>query len=339
MTIERVSASADHESEDLPALDPPAGAAAGLAPTEDAASVEGASLGVASTFLAPRLALLSALAQYGHLSAAAASLGIAQSTASRWLQSLNARVGVDLTRRVHGQIQLTAAGHTMAEAVEFGQSLLRLGVARAQVRSRPHDGQVRFGYLRSLATSKAPYLLRRFSDAFPRVRFVLHEANHEELTQRLRRGDIDIALTTVDQPDTVFVEYPLLREPLVLVVPEAHRWAKRDSVRVHECRDVTMVGLVNGTALRRSVDELLLRARVRPRYTFVTAEIAVLRGLVAAGMGVAVLPGSHDAPTPGSAEIALVPRTYRRVGLVVAAHRPLEPAAEAFLQASAALKL
>lgn len=329
MTIQRVPATAGDEREKLPEPVPPT-----VASAEDTAFLE-----TVSTYLAPRLTLLSALAQYGHLSAAAASVGVSQSTASRWLQSLNAGVGVDLTRRVHGQIELTAAGHTMAEAVDFGQALLRLGITRAQIRSRPHDGQVRFGYLRSLATSKVPLLLRRFFDAFPRVRFVLDEASHEELVQRLGRGEIDIALTTVGQLDPGFVEYPLLREPLVLVVPETHRWAKRGSVRVHECRDVTMLGLVSGSALRRSVDELLLRAGVRPRYIFVTAETAVLRGLVAAGMGTAVLPASHAAPTPGSAEIPLVPRTYRQVGLVVPAHRPLEPATEAFLQASSALKL
>ncbi|GAA0896391.1 LysR family transcriptional regulator [Pseudonocardia zijingensis] len=280
--------------------------------------------------LMPRLMLLQAMAEHGHLSAAAEAVGVPQPTATRWLTSLSETVGVPLTRRVGRRIELTRAGFALAESVAASHTALAMGVARAHEAADPAGGQIVFGFLRTMGASRAPTLLRHYRAAHPRVRVALVQAAHEELIEKLHDGTIDIAMASVRPTDVDIDATELFREPFVLVVPADHRLARRDAIRLHDCRDETFVGLSVGIALRRRVDEMFGAARIRPRYGFETEEVETVRGLATAGVGVAVLPARHGGPLAGSVEVPIVPQTFRNIGLLVSTRRPLEPAAEGF---------
>jgi LysR family transcriptional activator of glutamate synthase operon len=280
--------------------------------------------------LMPRLALLLAMTEHGHMSAAAAAVGVPQPTATRWLTALSRTVGVALTHRVGRRVELTRAGVALAESVSAAQTSLSVGVTRAHEAADPGRGQVVFGFLRTMGASRAPELLRGYRAVHPRVRLALVQASHEELIDKLQDGTIDLALTSVRDSDAGVAASELFREPFVLVAPADHRLARREAVRLHDCRDETLVGLSTGIALRRRVDELFRAAGVRPRYGFETEEVETVRGLAAAGVGIAVLPARHGGALAGSAEVPIVPRHYRQIGLLVSTERTLEPAAEGF---------
>jgi DNA-binding transcriptional LysR family regulator len=282
--------------------------------------------------LMPRLMLLHAMTERGHLSSAAEAVGVPQPTATRWLSALSRTVGVALTHRVGRRIELTRAGVALAESVGSAHTTLAMGVARAHEAADPGRGHVVFGFLRTMGASRAPELLRDYRATRPRVRLALVQAAHEELIEKLHDGTIDIAMSSVRESDVDIVATELFQEPFVLVVPADHRLARRESVRLYDCRDETFVGLSVGIALRRRVDELFGAARVRPRYGFETDEVETVRGLATAGVGIAVLPARHGGPLAGSAEVPIVPRHYRNIGLLVSTRRPLEPTAEGFRQ-------
>jgi DNA-binding transcriptional LysR family regulator len=214
--------------------------------------------------------------------------------------------------------------------VSAAQTTLAVGVTRAHEAADPTRGQVVFGFLRTMGVSRAPELLRHYRAAHPRIRLALVQAPHEELIERLHDGTIDLALTSVRDSDVGVRATELFREPFVLVVPKDHRLARRDAVRLFDCRDETFVGLSPGIALRRRVDELFRAAGVRPRYGFETEEVETVRGLATAGVGVAVLPARQGGALTGSAEVPIVPRHHRQIGLLVSTERELEPAAEGF---------
>lgn len=280
--------------------------------------------------LLPRLALLVAMTEHGHMSAAAAAVGVPQPTATRWLTALNRTVGVALTHRVGRRVELTRAGIALAESVRAAQSSLAAGVTRAHEAADPTRGQVVFGFLRTMGASRAPELLRAYRAAHPRVRLALVQGSHDELVDELHNGTIDIALTSVRADDLGVTATELFREPFVLVAPADHRLARRDAIRLRDCRDETFVGLSTGIALRQRVDELFRVAGVRPRYGFETEEVETVRGLATAGVGLAVLPARHGGALAGSAEVPIVPQHFRQIGLLVSTERVLEPAAEGF---------
>lgn len=280
--------------------------------------------------LIPKLTLLVAMSERGNLSAAADAAGVPQPTASRWLAALSRMVGVPLTRRAGQRVELTAAGRALAESVRTAHSVMAVGVARAYEAADPGQGQVLFGFLRTLGVSRAPELLRGYRLAHPRVRLTLVQAAHEQLVAALHDGTVDVALSVVRATDSEVVAVEMFKEPYVLVMPAGHRLARHEFVRLHECRDESFVGLSRGIAMRRSVDDLFLAARVRPRYVFETEEVETVRGLATAGVGVAVLPARHGGPLSGSAEVPIAPRAYRHIGLLTSRRRTLEPAAEGF---------
>lgn len=286
--------------------------------------------GTIASDLVPRLGLLLAMAERGHLSAAAEAIGVPQSTATRWLVALNRTVGVALTRRIGRRVELTRAGAALAESISSVHSALAVGVARAHEAADPARGQVVFGFLRTLGATRAPELLRNYRARHPRVRLTLVQAAHEELIEKLHAGMIDVALSSIRDSDVDIAATELFTEPFVLVVPADHRLACRDGVRLRECRDETFVGLSAGIALRHRVDELFAAAGVRPRYGFETEEVETVRGLATAGAGITVLPARHGGALTGSVEVPVLPRRYRRVGLLVSTRRPLEPTAEGF---------
>ncbi|WP_214401249.1 LysR family transcriptional regulator [Pseudonocardia lacus] len=288
-----------------------------------------ASVSIAAELI-PRLALLHAMTEHGHLSAAAESVGVPQPTATRWLDALNKSVGVALTERVGRRVELTPAGHALAEAAGAVHRELAMGVARAIEAADPGRGQIVFGFLRTQGSTRAPELLRGYRAVRPRVRFSLVQAGHEELIEKLHAGTIDIALSALRPTDADVEALELFREPFVLVAPVEHRLARRPMVHLRDVRDETFVGLSAGIALRRPVDEMFRAAGIRPRYGFETEEVETVRGLVAAGVGLGVLPQRQGGPVAGSIEIPIAPTRYRTIGLIVSSRRRPTPAAESF---------
>ncbi|WP_432828835.1 LysR family transcriptional regulator [Dactylosporangium sp. CA-092794] len=286
---------------------------------------------VVATALAPRLALLRAMLDAPSLGAAAESVGVPSPTAVRWLAALNEAAGIALSVRTGRHVELTAAGVELARAAADANTALAVGVARAVEAGDPRHGHIVFAFPRSLGAIHAPRLLRSYRAAHPGIGFTLVQGSHELLVEKLHNATVDIALSVLRDADTAVDRVELFREPFVLVVPEDHRLAGRQAVRLTDCRAETMVGLAMGTALRGQVNEMLTEAGIDAGYGFEADELDTARGLVAAGVGVAVLPASAGEAAAGSVEIPILPRRYRRIGLVTSTLHPLSPAAERFL--------
>lgn len=283
------------------------------------------------TSLAPRVALLEALAAETNLTRAAALAGVPQPTASRWLTELAEQVGTPVVGRSGREIRLTHAGQQLAESARRAARELRLGYRAALAEADPEHGHVSLAFLHTMGGVRVPELLAGFRAAHPGVRFTLVQGASEEVIQRLRTGQADLVLTAPLPADDSGVEIrALAKQPLVAVVPARHPLASRKRVRLTELAESEFVSLKPGFGLRRIIDRLLTEAGCTPRISFEGEEADTLRGMVAAGLGVAVLPISEPLPNPGTAEIPLRPSAYREIGLAWSTTRPLLPAVRAF---------
>lgn len=283
------------------------------------------------TELAPRVALLDALADESNLTRAAALAGVPQPTASRWLAELGDRLGTPLVSRAGRGIRLTRAGEHLAEAARRAAGELRAGYRAALAEADPEQGHVSLAFLHTMGGVRVPELLAGFRTAHPGVRFTLVQGAHEEMLQRLRAGEVDLVLTApLPAEDPGLGTSALAQQPLVAVVPAGHPLAGRHRVRLAELAESEFVALKPGFGVRRIIDELLAEAGCTPRISFEGEEADTLRGMVAARLGVAVLPESEPLPNPGTAEIPLQPPAHREIGLVWSAERPLLPAVRTF---------
>jgi DNA-binding transcriptional LysR family regulator len=123
---------------------------------------------------------------------------------------------------------------------------------------------------------------------------------------------------------------PLIEEELVLIVPRAHRLAKRQAVPLRELAGEPFVAFKPGTAMRELTDELCRQAGFTPRITFESEETGTVRGFVAAGLGVALVPaGSGRAAGLVGLRIS-EPTSRRTIGIAWIRDRYLPSAALAF---------
>ncbi|WP_246144754.1 LysR family transcriptional regulator [Actinacidiphila oryziradicis] len=283
-----------------------------------------------ATVLAPRLAQFAAVARHEHVTRAAQQLGVPQSTISRAMVRLEADLGVTLFARRGRTVALTPAGRTFLRSAERALAEVERSAETVRADADPESGRVAFGFLHTLGTETVPALLRAFRADHPRVQFQLVQTYGEAMLERLRAGELDLCLTSPvpDAADLVARRMDVQR--LHLVVPADHRLAARKRVRLADAAGDLFVTLEPGFGLRRITDALCAEAGFTPKIAFEGEEAETLRGLVAAGLGVALLP-PPAVPRPGVAELTVTgQRAVREIGVAWLDGHPDTPPVAAF---------
>ncbi|SDZ46886.1 DNA-binding transcriptional regulator, LysR family [Amycolatopsis xylanica] len=280
--------------------------------------------------LAPNLALLAALGEMANITRAAELLAVPQPTLSRRLAALGETLGAPLTAP-HGRgIRLTRAGELLADAASDAVARLESGVRRVLEEVEPSSGHVVLGFLHLLGRSLVPSLLRDYRATHPGTRFTLVQGSRQNMLDRLRDGELDLALLAPTPADPAFESCVLSEQEILLSVPSAHPLASRDEVTIAELADEEFVLLEPGYGLRQITDALCAQAGFEPKIAFEGQESDTVRGLVAAGLGVALLPHFEPGFPAGVVEVPITPRASRSIGLVWRAAEPLPPAVAAF---------
>ncbi|MBB1257964.1 LysR family transcriptional regulator [Streptomyces alkaliterrae] len=280
--------------------------------------------------LTPRLAQFAGVARHEHVTRAAGELMVPQSTLSRAMARLEADLGVSLFARRGRTVQLTPAGRRFLGSVEKALAAVEQAAEAVRADADPTTGKVAFGFLHTLGSETVPALIRTFRVDHPKVRFALVQNYGEAMLERLRAGELDLCLTSPvpDEPD--LVARRLDEQRLRLVVPEDHRLARRKRIRLAEAADEPFITLEPGYGMRRISDALCAEAGFKPRIAFEGEEAETLRGLVAAGLGVALLP-PPTVERPGVRELTVTaPRAVREIGLAWLDGHPDTPPVAAF---------
>ena len=281
--------------------------------------------------LAPHLQLLVALRKTRNVTRAAELLGVPQPTVSRRIAALGTALGAPLTVADGRGIRLTRAAELLAEAAERGLAAVEGGVRLAREEVSPESGHVVLGFLHLLGRSLVPGLLRGYRARHPDVRFTLVQGSRQEMLDRLAGGELDLALLApVPDDDPALESAGFADEEILLSVPAGHRFAGRTGVRVAELEAERFVLLEPGYGVRTLTDALCAAAGFSPRIAFEGQESDTVRGLVAAGLGVALLPRFEPGSPAGVAEVPLLPPAWRTIGLVWRAGEPLPPAVAGF---------
>ncbi|MEV5502562.1 LysR family transcriptional regulator [Nonomuraea fuscirosea] len=281
--------------------------------------------------LAPVLALLAAVGETGHVTRAAELLGIPQPTASRRLAGLADLVGTPLVLPAGRGIRLTRAGRTLAAASARALAVVTAAAREVREDIDPGSGRIVLGFLHLLGRTLVPSLIGGFRERNPDIRFSLAQGSRQDMLRALREGEIDLVFVgpmPLDDPD--LVSRPLADQEMVLTAPSSHRLAGRRRVRAEELAGEELVTLEHGYGVRQITDSLCAAAGFEPRIAFEGQETETVRGLVAAGLGVAVLPRSEQPPAGGVVEIPLDPPVSRTIGVSWPAGERLTPAARSF---------
>ncbi|HEY2203651.1 MAG TPA: LysR family transcriptional regulator [Pseudonocardia sp.] len=274
------------------------------------------------------------LAETEHMTETAGRLNIAQPTLSRSLARLEHRLGVPLFDRVNRRLRLNRFGEILLEHGRRSLAELDSAAERIAGLADPARGVVRLAFLHSVATWLVPEMLRGYRELVPEVRFELTQAAGADALDALRTGHAELAVTSPRSDGEDLGWHPLHRELLCLAVPADHPLAGRDRCPLAAASAEPFVVLRPGSGMREISDELLDHAGFAPSVAFESTEIPSMEGLVAAGLGVAVVPRPRPyRATPGVRYLPLTDAgAHRVIGMAWPRGRVLPPVAERFAE-------
>ncbi|MEU1209547.1 LysR family transcriptional regulator [Nocardia sp. NPDC005825] len=256
------------------------------------------------------------LAETENVSAAADRLHLAQPTLSRMLARLERRLGAPLFDRHGKRIRLNEYGRLYYEHARRARAELRAGEQAVADRVNPAKGVVRLSFLHSFGSRLAPELIAEFRRVAGRVDFGLFQGAAETITRQVLDGEADLALVSPRPSEPGIGWHTLLNQPLVLAVPADHRLAGQRRTRLSELADAEFITMHPGFGMRRIFDDLCAAAGIRPRIAFEASDLVTVHGLVAAGLGVALVP-AEEPPPPDLAVVPLADAgASRDVGLI-----------------------
>ena len=250
-----------------------------------------------------RLRLLREFAERGTIAAAAAALGYTPSAVSQQLAALEREAGAILLDRTARAAELTDAGRRLAE--HAGRILAMIEAAEADLSAAGPTGRVTVTAFPTAAVAFGPALVRRVR-AHPGLSLLLRETQREEGLRLVRTGEADVALVADwsgrrpggesgrghDAGGTGTLRfYPLIRDPVVLVLPRGHPAADpARPVDLDKLRDEPWLAAPASEPSRQAVDRLLAGTGGMPPAPWEFEGLSTILSLVARGIGIAALP-------------------------------------------------
>jgi len=271
-----------------------------------------------------------------HVTQAASELHIAQSAVSRQINQLEEELGVQLFVQKGRNVQLTPVGRLFLDRVEALLAGLDEAVNEVHEFLNPEAGEVRIGFPHSLGISFLPTLIAEFRKEHPNVRFRLRQGTYKRLINEVEDGIVDLSLISpLPEKHPQVTGDLLLEEELYAILPPNHELADKPSIRLTQLKDEPFVMVSEQYSLRAIIFDACRQVGFSPRTEFEGEETDTIRGLVAAGLGVSLLPEmalTEISPLMPAKVRVIEPRVTRSIGLIHRRGEKLPLVADVFRQ-------
>ncbi|QWP78814.1 DNA-binding transcriptional regulator OxyR [Lysobacter sp. K5869] len=267
------------------------------------------------------LKYLVALADHKHFGRAAAASFVSQPTLSTQIKKLEDELGVSLVERAPRRVMLTPVGRDIAERARKVIADVEQMSEIARRSQDPEAGTVRLGLFPTLGPYLLPHVVPNLRKRFPRLELLLVEEKTDQILARLRDGRLDAGLLALPIHDDQLHVEPLFDEPFILAVPQQHPMAARDTLDLHDLDDQHLLLLEEGHCLRDQALDVCRLAGADERDGFRATSLETLRQMVAAGVGITLLPTlAVQPPVPNSPDIRLLRFSgtppHRQIGML-----------------------
>jgi DNA-binding transcriptional LysR family regulator len=242
-----------------------------------------------------RLHLLREVIAHASFSEAADALSYSQSAVSQAIATLEGEAGVSLIERSRGGVRPTAAGAALAGHVNGILAQMETAEAELEALAAGHGGRLRAASFPTAGASLMPQAVAGFRASHPGVELTLAEGEPEEIAPRLRAGEFDLVLLfefpgVGERLGAGMRRFELLDDPLHLALRGDHPLASRKRLRLEDLREESWVQTSAASPCARHVIRSCHAAGFEPRVSFESDDYQTVQGLVAAGVGVALIP-------------------------------------------------
>jgi DNA-binding transcriptional LysR family regulator len=280
-----------------------------------------------------RLRLLSELSRRGTIAEVATVVGYTPSAVSQSLSQLERETGVALRERDGRRVRLTPAAHGLVAATD--RVLAELDAAEAELAAEHETvrGEVVIGAFPSAAAGLVVPALETLARRHRELSVSVREHEPEDGIPLLRSGALDLLVSESYEgvrsaPAGGLEAHPLLSEPLLLVSPDGD---VAEELSAH--RDAAWIAGLAGTQFAAALDSVCAAAGFTPRVVHRADDARLIQALVAAGLGIALLPGLACEPARDIEYVAVTPTTQRHLWALARRGATRRPALAAALHA------
>lgn len=231
-----------------------------------------------------------AVAEEQNFGRAAERLHISQPPLSRHIKALEDGLGVVLFQRTHKGVELTAAGQALLAEVPNLLALAQRATERTQRAGQGLIGQLDVGLFGSGVLDVIPRILARFHAARPDVKIRLYNMTKAEQLQALREHHINVGFNRLVPPEDDLVVETVLREPLMVAMPERHPLSARSSIRLADLNNLPQILYPNIPlrGLAHEVADAFRRENLTLRVEQEVEDVLTAIALVGGGFGICI---------------------------------------------------
>ena len=247
-----------------------------------------------------QLRVLKAVAEHGSFSAAAEALSYTQPAISQQIAALERSAGATLVDRTSRGVRLTDAGRALVDHAHVVLARLAAAEAELDAIAGVRGGRVRLASFPTASAALLPPALARFTERHPDVELTFLEKEPEDAIQMLRAGELEVAIVfefhnlSQGEWDRLYGGaelHPLVDDPMYLALPLGHPLAHKPRVRLQDLSDELWIQEGNPrNPCGRLHQAACVNAGFDPRIGFRSDDYNVVQGMVAAGVGVSLLP-------------------------------------------------
>lgn len=252
-----------------------------------------------------------ALADTRHFGKAADRCFVSQPTLSAQIKKLETYLGVQLIERQPRKVGLTDTG---AKILPLARRMLQESdeiVAMARNEHDPLSGKLKVAFIPTIGPYLLPLVARKLRKQLPRLKLMLYEYQTQPLLEKLRAGDIEMGILALPVPLDGLESRDLYDEPFTVAVPSNHPLAKKAHVRIEDLNGESLLLLEDGHCLRDQALDVCSMVDVKENEDYRATSLETLRQMVAAGLGITLLPQLATRGPFGSGQ-ALAVKTFAK---------------------------
>lgn len=229
-----------------------------------------------------------AVARARSFSGAASEIGVSQSSLSRAIQKLEAKIGQPLFERKPREVTLTDLGQLLVGRAE--QIVALVEDTFAEISEAGNTGRVRLAVIPTIAPYFLPIVLREYARKFPNTSVLVQEDTTQNILKLCSHGEVDLAILALPITAKYLEVEPLFDEELVLVMPNDHPLEKKRTIQLSDVQDLPFVMLDQAHCLSENIATFCERGSVQPIAIERTSQLATVQELVSLSHGISMVP-------------------------------------------------
>lgn len=278
----------------------------------------------------------------GTLSGAARQMNVSQPSISLTIGQLEKRLGVTLFERTASGVVLTTEGHALRGRADALKKLIADARRAVDLARNNMTGPLRIGGTPGALVTLLPHALARMEKSHPTFELTVLERTEAELTEMLRKGEIELALVTtqIEPPPAGISEFTVASDPFALVASAQNPFVL-ENASLPDLVDLPWILPHAGGGFRRQIDALFLANEIpTPANVLRCDSLLTTKAILSRTDRVTILPKRIVRPEVAMGELKAVDiadSTFtRHIGVRVAADSALSPLAESFVEAFSA---